>query len=89
MQDGSLITLPIHLIRIANVMVGGEPIVEFNCKTITNDLKQQGIVAKKDFVDDEKLEVRLEGFPPEVADAVKKGQEWVQLNPENTFMLQD
>ncbi|MBQ4436092.1 MAG: hypothetical protein II879_08370 [Clostridia bacterium] len=33
--------------------------------------------------------MRLEGFPPEVADALKKGSDWVQLNPENTFVLQD
>ena len=25
-EDGSLITLPVHLIRIANVMIGGEPV---------------------------------------------------------------
>lgn len=89
MEDGSLITLPIHMVRIANIMVSGEPIVEYNCKTITNDLRQQGIKAQKDFVDDEALDVRLDGFPPEVADAIKKGAEWVQLNPENTFVLQD
>lgn len=89
MEDGSLITLPIHLIRIANIMTNGEPVVEFSCKTITSDLKQQGVKAQKDFLDDEELDVRLDGFPPEVTDAVKKGQEWVQLNPENTFMLQD
>lgn len=73
MEDGNLITLPIHMIRIANIMANGEPVVEYNCKTITADLRQQGIKAQKDFVDDEKLEVRLEGFPPEVTDAVKKG----------------
>lgn len=26
MEDGNLITLPVHLIRIANVMIGGEPV---------------------------------------------------------------
>ena len=26
MENGNLITLPVHLIRIANVMVGGEPV---------------------------------------------------------------
>ena len=52
-------------------------------------MRQQGMKAQKDFLDDEELEVRLEGFPPEVADALNKGQDWVQLNPENTFVLQD
>ena len=26
MKDGSLITFPVHLIRISNVMIGGEPV---------------------------------------------------------------
>ena len=26
LEDGSIITLPVHLIRIANVMIGGEPV---------------------------------------------------------------
>ncbi len=89
MTDGNLITLPVHLVRIANVMVGGEPVIEFNCKSVRDDMKQQGTKAKKDFLDDEKLEVRLDGFPPEVAEAIRNGADWVQMNPENTFVLQD
>lgn len=89
MEDGSLITLPVHLVRIANVMVGGEPVIEFNCKSVRDDMKQQGMKARKDFLEDEDLQVRLEGFPPEVADAIQSGADWVQLNPENTFVLQD
>ena len=52
-----------------------------------DDMRQQGIVARKDFLDDEDLEVRLEGFPPEVAEALNAGADWVQMNPENTFCL--
>jgi len=52
-------------------------------------MRQQGVKAQKDFLEDEDLEVRLEGFPPEVAEAIKKGSDWVQLNPENTFCMQD
>lgn len=89
MEDGNMITLPVHLVRIANVMTNGEPVVEFNCATIKNDLKQQGSRAQKDFLDDEDLKVRLSGFPKEVADAVKQGKDWVQLDPESTFVLQD
>ena len=51
-------------------------------------MRQQGIVARKDFLDDEDLEVRLEGFPPEVAEALNAGADWVQMNPENTFVMQ-
>ncbi len=44
--------------------------------------------AQKDFIEDEDLKVRLEGFPREVADAVNSGHDWVQMNPENTFVMQ-
>ena len=88
-EDGSIITLPVHLVRIANVMIGNEPVLEFNCKSVRDDMKQQGVKARKDFLEDEDLQVRLEGFPPEVADALNAGADWVQLNPENTFAMQD
>jgi hypothetical protein len=89
MEDGTLITLPVHLVRIANVMICGEPVIEFNCKSIRDDMKQQGTKARKDFLEDEDLLVRLEGFPPEVADAIQSKADWVQLNPDNTFVLQE
>lgn len=52
-------------------------------------MKQQSVKAQKDFVEDEDLKVRLEGFPKEVADAVNQGYDWVQMNPENTFVMQN
>lgn len=71
------------------MMLNGEPIVEFNAQTISTDMFNQGAAAEKPYVDDEQIDERLRGFPPEVADAVKSGAQWVQLNPENTFVLQD
>ena len=62
MEDGNIITLPVHLVRIANVMIGGEPVLEFNCKSVRDDMRQQGVKAQKDFLEDEDLKVRLEGF---------------------------
>lgn len=53
MEDGSLITLPVHLVRIANVMLSGEPLLEFNCKSVRDDMRQQGVKARKDFLEDE------------------------------------
>ncbi len=79
MEDGNLITLPVHLVRIANVMLSGEPLLEFNCKSVRDDLRQQGVKAQKDFIEDENLTVRLEGFPREVTDAVNSGHDWVQM----------
>ena len=49
MEDGTIMTLPVHLIRIANVMVNGEPVIEINCRSIKDDLVQQGVKAKKDY----------------------------------------
>lgn len=89
MEDGTIITLPVHLIRIANVVVNGEPVLEMNCASIRNDFVQQGNQADKPFLKDEELDMRLKGFPKEVRKAVKEGKEYVQLNPANTFVLQD
>ena len=89
MEDGSIITLPVHKCRISNMMLNGEPIVEYNAQTISTDMFNQGASAEKPYVDDEQIKERLRGYPPEVADAVNSGAQWIQLNPENTFVLQD
>lgn len=52
-------------------------------------MKRQSVKAKKDYLEDEDLEVRLRGFPKEVEEGLAAGKQWVQLNPENTFVLQD
>ena len=44
-------------------------------------MKQQGVKARKDFLEDEDLQVRLEGFPPEVADALNGGSDWGAAEP--------
>lgn len=89
MPDGDIITLPPHLVRISNISVNNNPVVEFNCKTVRDDIKRQGIKAYKAFMEDEDLDIRLAGFPPEVTEALKdKRTDWVQLNPATTFVLQ-
>lgn len=70
------------------MMINGEPIVEYNAQSITTDIFNQGAGSARPFVDDEQIDERLRGFPPEIADAVSAGDQWVQLNPENTFVLQ-
>lgn len=89
MEDGNLITLPVHKTRIANVMVNGEPVLEFNAQSISTDMFNVGATATKDYLNDDEIDVRLKGFPPEIAEGVKRGDQWVQLNPENTYCLQD
>lgn len=87
--DGDIVSLPPHLCRIGNVRVNREPLVEFNCRTLQTDLRRMGNKAYKKFIEDEDLEKRLSGYPPEVALGLKNNREWVQLNPNTTFVLQD
>ncbi len=89
MDDGNIITLPVHKCRISNLMVNGEPVVEFNAQSIVTDMFNQGAIATKDYIDDDLIDERLRGFPPEIAEGLKNGAQWVQLNPENTFVMQD
>jgi len=88
MEDGRLITLPPHLVRIANVECDGEPVCEFNCGEIRKK-RQSGSKAKKEYLDDDELRVRIGGYPKEVQEGVLAGVDWIQLNIENTFVLQD
>ena len=88
-DDGTLETLPVHLVRISNVMVNGEPVIEFNCQSILTDFVRQAGSIERNYLEDQELEIRLRGFPREVADGVRNGVQWVQLNPANTFVLQD
>lgn len=89
MEDGNIITLPPHKCRISNMALNGEPLVEFNVRSIRDDLVAIGVPATKDYIDDDLLKERLKGFPPEVVKGVKNNVEYVQLNPANTFVLQD
>lgn len=88
-DDGTLETLPVHLVRISNVMVNGEPVIEFNCQSILTDFTRQVGSIERNYLEDQELEIRLKGFPKEVAEGVRNGVQWVQLNPANTFVLQD
>ena len=85
MEDGDLVTLPPILSRVTNVAVNGNPLIEFNARAVKQDLKKQGQKALKKFLDDEQLDVRLAGFPKEVAEALRTNKEWVQLDPKTTF----
>lgn len=87
-DDGNIVTLPVHKTRIANIMINGEPVLEFNAASVRNEIFIQGTPADKLYVDDDSLKVKLFGLPPEVGEAIKRGDEWVQLNPRNTFVVQ-
>lgn len=53
------------------------------------DIWNDGAKASKSFIEDDKIETRLKGYPPEIIKGVKEGVQWVQLNPDNTFVMQD
>lgn len=93
MPDGNLITLPQHRVRIGSVTVDNEPVVEFDAQSIANDMGAVGQEALQNFLKDKELQVRLRGFPPEVGKALSgsggASAQWVQLDPANTFVMQD
>lgn len=88
MDDGDLITLPPHLCRISNVLINGNPLVEFNARSIKQDFRKSGMKAYKKFIDDDELNVRIAGLPKEVSEALTKNVEYVQLDPKTTFIFQ-
>lgn len=87
-EDGDVVTLPPNLVRISNVMLNGNPLIEINARSIKQDLKKQGQKAWKKFIDDEQLDVRLQGYPIEVSEALKQNKEWVQLDAKRTLVWQ-
>ena len=89
-DSGDIITLPPHRCRISNVMVDGEPIVEFNALQVAVDLGyRQFYDSLREWVQDETFVVKMKGYPPEVTTALRDGKEWVQLNPARTYVMQD
>ena len=88
MEDGDLVTLPPHLMRISNVAVNGNPLAEFNVKSLKQDLRKNAQKAWKKFLDDVDMQVRISGYPKEVTEALKKNVEWVQLDPKSTWLWQ-
>ena len=88
LHEGNLITLPVHKWRIGNVTFSGEPIVEYDCQSIINQFRQKSYSVREDFVKDGEVDTVLKGYPEEVQKAIVSGEQYAQLNPENTFVLQ-
>lgn len=88
MEDSDIVTLPPHLCRITNVLVNGNPLVEYNARSVKQDFKKQTGKALKKYLEDEDLKVRVAGLPKEVSEALNKNVEWVQLDPKTTFIFQ-
>lgn len=88
LEDGDLVTLPPHLMRISNILVGGNPLAEFNVRSLKTDLKPASQKAWKKFIDDDDFKIRIAGYPKEVTEALNKNKEWVQLDPKTTWLWQ-
>lgn len=88
LYDGDLITLPVHKWRIGNVTFNGTPIVEYDCQSIINQFRIKGYSVREDFFKDSERANVLKGYPEEIQKAIVSGEQYAQLNPENTFVLQ-
>jgi len=88
LHKGDLITLPIHKWTIGNTTFNGTPIVDYDCQSITNEFRTKSYSTDEKYVKDNTLDYVLKGYPEEIQKAVKAGQQYAQLNPENTFVLQ-
>ena len=88
LKDGDLITLPPNKWRIGNTMFNGTPIIDYDCQSIINEIQQKGYSVKETYVKDSEVNYILQGYPEEIQKAVKAGQQYAQLDPANTFVLQ-
>ena len=88
LHQGQLITLPVHRCRIGNIAFNGTPIVEYDCQSIINEWRARSYSIQQGWIDDNNLQKYFKGYPEEVVQAINKGYQYAQLNPENTFVLQ-
>lgn len=86
--NGNIITLPPHKVKIQNTTLSGKPICAFDCLSILTEWKNRGYTIQENWIIDNDLVHVFSGFPPEVFDALNKGMQYAQLNPDNTFPLQ-
>ena len=88
LKDGDLITLPVNKWKIGNTTFNGTPIVDYDCQSIINEIQMKTYSIKETFVKDSQKEQILKGYPEEIQDAIRRGDQYAQLNPENTFVFQ-
>lgn len=86
--DGQLITLPVHKCKIGNIALNGKPMVDFDCSSILNEWKAKNYTITEGWIEDNNLQSYFRGFPPEIVDAINKGIQYAQLNPDNCFPFQ-
>lgn len=85
---GNILTLPVHKCKIGNTTLNGTPVVDFDVQAISTEFKQKSYSVKESSVKDNVIDTVLKGYPEEIQKAVKSGEQYAQLNPDNTFVMQ-
>ena len=88
LHQGQLITLPVHKCKIGSIALNGKPLVDFDCQSILNEWRAKNYSVHENWIVENNLEKYFEGYPEEVYDAVNRGVQYAQLNPDNTFVMQ-
>ena len=88
LHEGDLITLPVNKWRIGNTMFNGTPIVDYDCSAILQEIEMKSYSINEKFVKDSNTDYILKGYPKEIQDAVKRNEQYAQLDPNNTFVIQ-
>lgn len=87
--QGNVMTLPPHKCKIGNTLLNGTPIVDFNVQDLQNEFRERTYsVNEISGLKDDELDRFLKGYPPEIAKAVKSGDQYAQLDPNNVHVLQ-
>lgn len=87
MEDGNIITLPVDKCQITAMALSGKPLVEYDLADLLNAGGYAQSGDQKYFKDREEKN-KAKGYPKEIADAIRKRQQSVQLDPERLFALQ-
>lgn len=86
---GNIMTVPPHKCKIGNTILNDSPIVDYDVQSTQTEFRQRTYsVLEAKGVKDEEFNDVIKGYPPEVADAIKKGSQYAQLNPQNSYVLQ-
>lgn len=87
--QGNVMTLPPHKCKIGNTLLNGTPVVDFNVQDLQNEFRERTYsVNEISGLKDDEIDHFLKGYPPEVAKAVKSGDQYAQLDPNNVHVLQ-
>lgn len=87
-HQGHIITLPVNKCKIGNVTLNGVPIVDYDCQSIINEWRSKSYTVKENWIKDNNLEDAFAGFPEEVQEGLNKGDQYVQLDPHRSYVLQ-